>query len=123
MPDKAFPRHATGSAKAVPGLRQNPAQFMLLMAVNARHHHLGTRHRHGLPNTSLRHRRHRAPGLAGRSAGVYRLWRDGGFAVDALLSGFVADLYGIPAAISAVAILTAASDALVAARMRADDHL
>jgi hypothetical protein len=54
--------------------------------------------------------------------GVYRLWRDGGFAVGALLSGVLADLYGIPAAIAAVAVLTAASGAVVAVRMRGSDH-
>jgi len=33
------------------------------------------------------------------SVGVYRLWRDGGFAVGALLAGVVADLLGLAAAI------------------------
>ncbi|GGH90885.1 MFS transporter [Arthrobacter liuii] len=62
------------------------------------------------------------PAWRARSVGVYRLWRDGGFAVGALLSGVLADLYGIPAAIAAVAVLTAASGAVVAVRMRASDH-
>jgi hypothetical protein len=31
-----------------------------------------------------------------RAVGVYRLWRDGGFAVGALLAGIVADLKGHP---------------------------
>lgn len=57
-----------------------------------------------------------------RSVGVYRLWRDGGFAVGALLSGLLADLYGIPAAIASVAALTAASGMVVAVRMRGNDH-
>jgi len=52
-----------------------------------------------------------------RSVGVYRLWRDGGFAVGALLAGFLADLISIPAAIYAVAALTAASGLVVAVRM------
>jgi len=51
------------------------------------------------------------------AVGVYRLWRDGGFAAGALLSGIIADLWGIRAAIWAVAALTAASGILVAARM------
>ncbi len=51
------------------------------------------------------------------SVGVYRLWRDGGFAVGALLAGVVADLLGLAAAIWAVAALTAASGVVVAARM------
>lgn len=57
-----------------------------------------------------------------RSIGIYRLWRDAGFAVGALLSGILADAYGIPAAVAAVAAITAASGALVAMRMRGGDH-
>jgi len=62
------------------------------------------------------------PAWRARSVGVYRLWRDGGFAVGALLSGVLADLYGIPAAIAAVAALTAVSGVVVAVRMRGNDH-
>jgi len=51
------------------------------------------------------------------SVGVYRLWRDGGFAVGALLAGVVADAYSVKAAIWVVAALTAASGLLVAMRM------
>ena len=57
------------------------------------------------------------PAWRARAVGVYRLWRDGGFAVGALLAGLLADAYGIPAAIWVVAALTAASGLLVAARM------
>ncbi len=57
-----------------------------------------------------------------RSVGIYRLWRDGGFAVGALLSGFVADAYGIPAAVGVVAALTALSGIIVAVRMRGTDY-
>ncbi|GAB5077240.1 MFS transporter [Arthrobacter sp. AD-310] len=57
-----------------------------------------------------------------RSVGIYRLWRDSGFAAGALLSGLVADAYGIPAAVMTVAALTAASGVLVALRMRGTDH-
>jgi MFS family permease len=57
------------------------------------------------------------PAWRARAVGVYRLWRDGGFAVGALLSGLLADAYGIPTAIWAVAGLTAASGAVVAVRM------
>ena len=52
-----------------------------------------------------------------RSVGVYRLWRDGGFAVGALLAGAIADVFGIRAAIWTVAALTAASGLVVAVRM------
>jgi MFS family permease len=57
------------------------------------------------------------PAWRARSVGVYRLWRDGGFAVGALLAGALADAYGPTTAIWAVAALTAASGLLVAARM------
>jgi len=48
---------------------------------------------------------------------VYRLWRDTGFAVGALLAGLVADLAGLVAAVWVVAALTAASGLVVAVRM------
>jgi MFS family permease len=51
------------------------------------------------------------------SVGVYRLWRDAGFAVGALLAGAVADLVGVTAAILVVAAVTALSGAVVAVRM------
>jgi MFS family permease len=41
------------------------------------------------------------------SIGVYRLWRDGGFAIGALFAGAIADWLGLAAAIWAVAALTA----------------
>lgn len=62
------------------------------------------------------------PQWRARSVGIYRLWRDGGFAVGALLSGIIADTYGIPAAVTAVAALTGASGIVVALRMRSADH-
>jgi hypothetical protein len=49
--------------------------------------------------------------------GVYRLWRDSGFAVGALLVGFTADLFGIAASIRIVAALTALSGLVVLVRM------
>ncbi len=57
------------------------------------------------------------PAWRARSVGVYRLWRDGGFAIGAILAGIVADLVSIPAAIYAIATLTAASGLLVGGRM------
>ena len=41
--------------------------------------------------------------------GVYRLWRDGGYALGALLAGFIADLLGLRSAIGAVGVLTVVS--------------
>jgi MFS family permease len=57
------------------------------------------------------------PAWRARAVGVYRLWRDGGFAVGALLAGIVADLAGIRAAVWVVAALTALSGLLAWARM------
>ncbi|AXK35034.1 MFS transporter [Streptomyces armeniacus] len=57
------------------------------------------------------------PAWRARAVGVYRLWRDGGFAVGALLAGALADAYSLTTAIWAVAALTAASGLLVAVRM------
>ncbi|HEV3365598.1 MAG TPA: MFS transporter [Acidimicrobiia bacterium] len=51
------------------------------------------------------------------AVGVYRLWRDSGFAVGALLAGVLADALSLDAAIWTVAALTAASGAVVAVRM------
>jgi MFS family permease len=57
------------------------------------------------------------PTWRARSVGVYRLWRDAGFAVGALLAGLLADLISITAAIWAVAALTGLSGVVVAVRM------
>jgi MFS family permease len=57
------------------------------------------------------------PNWRASSVGVYRLWRDGGFAVGALLAGVVADLLGLAAAIWTVAVLTAVSGLVVMVRM------
>ncbi|HEV2378498.1 MAG TPA: MFS transporter [Terriglobia bacterium] len=50
--------------------------------------------------------------------GVYRFWRDLGYAIGALISGIVADLLGMRAAIQVVAVLTLISGLQVAIRMR-----
>jgi MFS family permease len=51
------------------------------------------------------------------AVGVYRLWRDLGYAIGALLAGVVADLVGIDAAIWFVAAITATSGIVVLLRM------
>jgi MFS family permease len=51
------------------------------------------------------------------AVGVYRFWRDMGYAVGAVLSGVLADRLGVEAAITAVAFLTFASGVVVAMRM------
>ena len=62
------------------------------------------------------------PAWRARAVGTYRLWRDGGFAVGALLAGIVADTLGIRAAIWTVAALTAISGLIVAVRMYETHH-
>ncbi len=58
-----------------------------------------------------------APAWRGRALGVYRFWRDLGYAVGALLAGIIADLFGIPWAIGVVGGLTFLSGLVVAAAM------
>jgi MFS family permease len=50
--------------------------------------------------------------------GVYRFWRDLGYAIGALISGIVSDLLGMRAAIQVVAALTLISGLQVAIRMQ-----
>jgi MFS family permease len=57
------------------------------------------------------------PSWRASAVGVYRLWRDLGYAVGALLAGLTADAFGIQAAMWLVAVLTMASGAVSAARM------
>lgn len=57
------------------------------------------------------------PAWRARAVGVYRLWRDGGFAVGAIVSGVVADLWGLRAAVWVAAAIAAASGLIVASRM------
>ena len=58
------------------------------------------------------------PAWRSSAIGVYRLWRDGGYAIGALLAGFLADSAGVPWAIGAVGLLTAFSGLLAAITLR-----
>jgi MFS family permease len=57
------------------------------------------------------------PAWRARLVGVYRLWRDGGFAVGDLVAGLIADAFSVRAAIWTVAAITAVSGLVVLARM------
>src|SRR6266704_164504 len=57
------------------------------------------------------------PSWRASAVGVYRLWRDGGYALGAILAGVLADTFGLTAAVGAIAALTAASGLVVAVRM------
>jgi MFS family permease len=61
---------------------------------------------------------HAHPAWRASSLGVYRFWRDLGYAIGALLSGLVADFVGLGAAIHLVAALTLGSGLVVAWAMR-----
>ncbi len=58
-----------------------------------------------------------APSWRGSAVGVFRLWRDSGYAVGGVLAGTLADAFGMRAAIGTVAVLTGLSGLLVAWRM------
>lgn len=57
------------------------------------------------------------PDWRATAVGVYRLWRDAGYALGALLAGVTADLLGVPAAVLAVGALTFGSGLVVLLRM------
>jgi MFS family permease len=58
------------------------------------------------------------PSWRASAVGVYRLWRDLGYAIGALVAGLTADALGLDKAIWLVAALTLASGVVVAVRMR-----
>jgi MFS family permease len=58
------------------------------------------------------------PSWRASAVGVYRLWRDLGYAVGAVLAGLTADALGLAAAMWVVAALTLASGLQVALRMQ-----
>ena len=57
------------------------------------------------------------PSWRASAVGVYRLWRDLGYAIGALLAGLIADAFGLQAAMWFIAALTFASGTVSAARM------
>jgi MFS family permease len=61
------------------------------------------------------------PNWRGSAVGVYRLWRDMGFAIGAILAGVLADIYSLTVAIVVVAAITAVSGIDVSLRM-AETH-
>jgi MFS family permease len=57
------------------------------------------------------------PSWRASAVGVYRLWRDLGYAVGAIIAGIVADTFGLSQAVWVVCALTFLSGVIVAARM------
>jgi MFS family permease len=58
------------------------------------------------------------PAWRASSVGVYRLWRDLGYAIGAVVAGLAADALGLSNAMWIVAVLTFGSGLIVAVRMR-----
>ena len=57
------------------------------------------------------------PTWRGRAVGIYRVWRDLGYAVGALMGGAVADLWSLRVAVWAAAVISVVSAIIVAVRM------
>jgi MFS family permease len=57
------------------------------------------------------------PSWRASAVGVYRLWRDLGYAIGAVIAGVTADAFGVAAALWLIAGLTFASGAVAAVRM------
>jgi MFS family permease len=58
------------------------------------------------------------PNWRGSAVGIYRLWRDLGYAIGAIVAGVTADMFGLRAAVYLVAAITFVSGLVVALRMR-----
>ena len=58
------------------------------------------------------------PSQRAQSIGVYRLWRDLGYAFGALLTGILADIWSVDTAIYAIGLLTILSSLVILVRMR-----
>lgn len=56
------------------------------------------------------------PNWRASAVGIYRLWRDSGYAIGAIVSGVTADFFGIPAAIWLIACITFLSGLVVIIR-------
>ena len=58
-----------------------------------------------------------APAWRASSVGVYRLWRDLGYAIGAVLAGLTADALGLKGAMWVVAVITFVSGVIVGVRL------
>ena len=105
-------------------MRANLAQFSLLVLVNAFVGAMAGMERSILPAIA-EHEFYLAtigdmvhPASRASAVGVYRLWRDLGYAAGALISGVVADLLSVTSAVWVVAGLTFLSGTIASVRMR-----
>lgn len=58
------------------------------------------------------------PSQRAESIGVFRLWRDLGYAIGALLTGILADLFGTEVSLAVIAMLTVLSALVIKLRMQ-----
>jgi len=58
------------------------------------------------------------PGQRAETIGIFRFWRDAGYAIGAIISGFTADLFGVEFAIVLVGLITVGSAILLQVRMQ-----
>jgi MFS family permease len=58
------------------------------------------------------------PSDRAKSLGIFRLWRDLGYALGAILTGIVADTFGMNSSILVIAVLTLASSVVIQNRMK-----
>ncbi len=56
-----------------------------------------------------------------KSLGIFRFWRDLGYAIGAILTGIIADALGINASIIVIGVLTVASAIIIQYRMKCND--
>jgi len=60
------------------------------------------------------------PNQRAESIGVFRLWRDLGYAVGAIVSGIIADIFGVSYAVMSIGAITILSSAVIKFRMPKD---
>ncbi len=62
------------------------------------------------------------PSDRAKSLGVFRLWRDLGYAIGAILTGIIADAFGINASVLVIGLLTILSAAVIFFRMKCSSN-
>ena len=58
------------------------------------------------------------PQQRANSIGVFRLWRDLGYAIGAILTGIIADCWGVLPSVSFIGIITVGSSLIILVRMK-----
>jgi MFS family permease len=58
------------------------------------------------------------PSDRAHSVGIFRLWRDMGYAIGAILTGIIADFFGMPTSILIIGLLTIIAALIIQIRMK-----